>query len=84
VGFLPVLNLAFKQPGISPNSVEILPPQPKNSALSNAYAPPSGAAFAFLTPVEALWKQEGKKSLAIKRIAGTIRKLDVAPNFYPA
>ena len=37
-------------------------------------APPSGAAFAFLTPVEALWKQEGKKSFAIKRIAGTTRK----------
>lgn len=39
------------------------PPQPVFLALSNAYAPPSGAAFAFPTPVEALWKQEGAKSL---------------------
>ena len=39
-----------------------LSPQPKYFAFPNAYAPPSGAAFAFPPPVEALWKQEGAKS----------------------
>jgi hypothetical protein len=41
--------------------------QPKYHALSNAYAPPSGAAFVFPKPVEALWKQEGAKSLEKQR-----------------
>ena len=36
--------------------------KPKFYAFLNVYAPPSGAAFAFEPPVEALWKQEGLKS----------------------
>lgn len=37
------------------------PPQPERIALSCAYAPASGAAFACEPPMEALWKQEGAK-----------------------
>ncbi len=52
-------------------------PQPKYLAFPNAYAPPCGAAFAFSTPVEALWKQEGEKSFVIKRIAGATEIISI-------
>jgi hypothetical protein len=55
-------------------------PATKFYALSNAYAPPSGAAFAFLPPVEALWKQEGrcpplptKSFISLRKYPCTIR-----------
>ena len=52
-------------------------PQPKNTTRPNTWMPPSGAAFAFSTPVEALWKQEGEKSFVIKRIAGATEIISI-------
>jgi hypothetical protein len=42
-------------------------PATKINIISNTYAPPSGAAFAFAPTLEALWKQEGAKLLETKR-----------------